>query len=150
MTAPAYVVDRVAIRRLLPHRGQMCLLDGVSSWDQHGLSARANSHRAADHPLRSSHGLAGLHLIEYGAQAMAVHGGLLAQAEHQTALPGMLVSVRNIKLEVTRIDDIEDDLDIVVQKLLTDTGAWLYRFAITAGARALAQGRLAVMTRAAA
>ena len=67
------------LEALIPHAGGMCLLDTVESWDAETIHCRSLSHLRADNPLREKGRLAALHLAEYGAQAMAVHGGLLAR-----------------------------------------------------------------------
>jgi predicted hotdog family 3-hydroxylacyl-ACP dehydratase len=65
----------------------MCLLDEVGGWDDEAIHARSASHRAAGNPLRSDGQLRAVHLCEYGAQAMAVHGGLVARAAGTRAEP---------------------------------------------------------------
>ncbi len=64
---------------LIPHQGAMCLLDRVVEWDKDRVLLATATHRAADNPLRLDGRLRAVHLCEYGAQAMAVHGGLSAQ-----------------------------------------------------------------------
>lgn len=138
-------LDGDALRRLIPHAGRMCLLDSVLRWDDDTIHCRSGSHRHVDHPLRAQGRLAALHLIEYGAQAMAVHGGLLAQAQGGVARAGLLVSVRDAVLEVDRLDDIADDLDVIATRRVAGTGGWLYAFDIRAAQRQLAHGRVAVL-----
>lgn len=71
-------LDRNWIEQHIPHKGRMCLLDAVVSWDATRIRCRSASHRAPDHPLRA-HGRLGIACgIEYAAQAMAVHGALVA------------------------------------------------------------------------
>lgn len=77
---------------LIPHQGGMCLLDCVIEWSDQRIHARTDSHRSTDNPLRSDGILRAVHLCEYGAQSMAVHGALLARAQGQRAAPGFLVS----------------------------------------------------------
>ena len=36
----------------IPHRGAMCLLDGVLEWDARHIVCRASSHRDAANPMR--------------------------------------------------------------------------------------------------
>ena len=71
-------LDRDWIEQHIPHKGRMCLLDEVLSWDALRIRCRSGTHRAADNPLRA-HGRLGVACgIEYAAQAMAVHGALCA------------------------------------------------------------------------
>ncbi|HET8942570.1 MAG TPA: phosphotransferase [Rudaea sp.] len=133
-------------RQLIPHAGAMCLLAGVVSFDNTRIHARAVSHRDGENPLRSDGRLRAVHLCEYGAQVMAIHGGLLAQRDGGAARPGMLVSLREVKLHVDRIDDIPGELAIHAEKLLDGGGSWQYAFRVEHARRILAQGRAAVIT----
>lgn len=134
---------------LIPHAGAMCLLDEVIEWDDESLHARTRSHARGDNPLRSDEKLRALHLAEYGAQAMAIHGGLLARAQDAVAAPGFLVSLRDVELAVERVDDIEDALDVHAQRLLAGDGHWQYAFRVEHAGRLLAHGRAAVIAGAA-
>ncbi|MEP6938689.1 MAG: phosphotransferase [Rudaea sp.] len=136
-------------QQLIPHRGKMALLDSVLAWDEDNIHLTAVSHRDPDNPLRSDGKLRALHLCEYGAQAMAVHGGLLAQRDGGVAAPGLLVSLRAVKLHVDRIDDLAGDLDVHAQRLLGGETSWQYAFHIEHHGRQLAQGRAAVISSAA-
>lgn len=123
----------------------MCLLDDVVRWDENAIHARSRSHRRADNPLRSEGRLRAVHLCEYGAQAMAVHGGLIAQAAGGAATPGFLVSLRAVELAVARIDDLLGVLDVHAQKLLGDGTGWQYLFRVEHDGIVLAHGRAAVL-----
>lgn len=131
---------------LIPHAGTMCLLDAVLSWDAHGIHALSASHARADNPLRSALGLHAIHLVEYGAQAMAVHGALLARAQAVTApRPGLLVSVREVRLTEEYVDQLAGQLDIHAQCLYADRSGAQYAFRIEHAARLLASGRAAII-----
>ncbi len=130
---------------LIPHQGAMCLLDEVVAWDANAIHARSRSHARADNPLRSDGRLRAVHLCEYGAQAMAVHGGLLARAAGGTAAPGLLVSLRAVELRVERIDDLAGALDVHAEKLAGSDASWQYAFRIEHAGVVLAQGRAAVL-----
>ena len=131
--------------RLIPHAGAMCLLDEVVAWDDTTIHLRTDSHRRADNPLRSDARLRALHLCEYGAQAMAVHGGLLAQRAGRAAAPGFLVSLRGVELHVARIDDLPGALAVFAEKLLDSGTSWQYAFRIEHAGDLLAAGRAAVI-----
>lgn len=130
---------------LIPHRGAMSLLATVLDWDDEHIHLTATSHTRADNPLRSDDLLRALHLCEYGAQAMAVHGGLLAQREGKVAAPGFLVSLRDVRLHVARVDDLPGVLDVHALKLLDGGASWQYEFRVEHEGRMLAEGRAAVI-----
>ncbi|MEO5559547.1 MAG: phosphotransferase [Dokdonella sp.] len=130
---------------LIPHQGLMCLLDDVVDWNEDSIHARSESHRRFDNPLRSDDRLRALHLCEYGAQAMAVHGGLIARAAGGVAAPGYLVSLRAVELHVDRVDDLPDSIDVHAERLLSGEGSWQYAFRIEHAGVRLASGRAAVM-----
>ena len=142
------MLNRESWQHLIPHRGAMCLLDAVVAWDESHIHALAVSHRDPANPLRSDGILRSVNLCEYGAQAMAIHGGLLAQRDGKTIAPGMLVSLRDFKLQVARIDDLCGNLDVYAEKLLDGGASWQYAFRVEHAGQVLAQGRAAVMTQA--
>ena len=139
------MITKAQWQHLIPHRGAMCLLDRVVDWDDDRIHLVATSHRDRDNPLRSDGMLRAVHLCEYGAQAMAVHGGLLAQRAGAVAAAGLLVSLRAVKLHVARVDDLPGDLDVHAGKLLDAGGSWQYAFRIEHAGQVLAEGRAAVV-----
>ncbi len=138
-------LDHAWIACHIPHQGSMCLLDHVETWDQHSIHCCARSHRAADNPLRAYGRLGAACGIEYAAQAMAVHGALLARSDSIRARVGYLVSVRGTQLHVARIDDIAADLLVEAICITRSENNILYQFNISAAGRLLLQGRAAVV-----
>ena len=139
------MLSREAIEALVPHAGAMCLWDEVLGWNADTIRLRARNHSDPAHPLRSDGRLRAVHLCEYGAQAMAVHGGLLAQREGGVAAAGMLVALRRIELHVGRIDDLPAPIECEAQLLVAGEGSQQYTFKITHAGALLAEGRAAVM-----
>jgi predicted hotdog family 3-hydroxylacyl-ACP dehydratase len=138
-------VERAGILALVPHQGAMCLWDEVLDWDATTVHLRAHNHRDRAHPLRVHGQLRAVHLCEYGAQAMAVHGGLRARASGGVAKPGLLVALRGIELHVARIDDLPGALDCCAEVLTDGQAGWQYGFRISHAGTMLAEGRAAVM-----
>jgi predicted hotdog family 3-hydroxylacyl-ACP dehydratase len=138
-------IGRETILGLVPHQGAMCLWDEVLDWDAARIRLRAHNHRDPGHPLRSGGRLRAVHLCEYGAQAMAVHGGLRASALGGAARPGLLVALRGIELNVARIDDLAGALECAAEVLTDGDSGWQYAFRITHADALLAEGRAAVM-----
>ena len=130
---------------LIPHAGSMCLLDEVIAWSDTALHARSASHRRADNPLRAHGVLRALHACEYGAQAMAVHGGLLARARGGRAAPGYLVALRGVELARARLDDLPGWLDVHAECLASGDAGWQYAFRVEHAGDAVASGRAMVM-----
>lgn len=144
------MIARADIEALVPHAGAMCLWDEVVSWNDGRIVLRAGNHRDPSHPLRSGGRLRALHLCEYGAQAMAVHGGLQARAGGGEPRPGMLVALRGVVLHVGRIDDLPGWLDGEAEQLAASAASQQYAFRIHHAGTLLAEGRAAVMLGAAA
>lgn len=139
------VLNQAWIRRHIPHQGSMCLLDHVEAWDERGIRCRAVSHRATDNPLRAHDRLGAACGIEYAAQAMAVHGALLAPPDGPSPRAGYLVSARTVQLHVSRLDDIAADLLVEASCITRSENNILYQFSISAAGRPLLEGRAAVV-----
>ncbi len=141
------MIGRDEILGLIPHQGTMCLLDRVLEWDPQRIVCASGSHRPTAHPLRHAGRLRSVHLCEYGAQAMAVHGGLLARADGGRAAPGLLVSLRGVQLLRPTLDGLAGELEVIAERLLGGEQSWQYGFSIAHAGEPLASGRAAVMLR---
>lgn len=138
-------LDREWIETHIPHQGRMCLLDEVLSWDAARIRCRATSHRSADNPLRAHGRLGAACGVEYAAQAMAVHGAIMAHAGGTQARAGLLTSVRNLVLLVGRLDDVETDLIASAERLAGDESSTLYEFSVSSGGCELLSGRASIV-----
>ena len=101
------------IRSVIPHQGGMCLLERVLDWDESRIRLTTATHRSLENPLRNGGRLRSVHLCEYGAQAMAVHGGLVARG---SSAPRLLVSLRGVHLHVDDIDGLLTENRIFKQR----------------------------------
>ena len=140
-------IDRARIESLVPHAGLMSLWDRVIDWTDSTIVLSTERHRDVDHPLRSNDRLRAVHLCEYGAQSMAVHGGLRASQRGATAPPGLLVALRGVELTVDRIDQLPHALICEATLLIDSDSGWQYAFRIHHDDVLLAQGRAAVVVR---
>jgi len=142
------VLNHAWIVHHIPHQGSMCLLECVEEWDEQRIQCRATSHRALDNPIRANGRLGAACGIEYAAQAMAVHGALLAPPDSTSARVGYLVSVRGTRLHVARLDDIAVDLQVEASCITRSENNILYQFSISAAGILLLDGRAAVVVNA--
>jgi predicted hotdog family 3-hydroxylacyl-ACP dehydratase len=137
------------IAALVPHQGTMCLLARVDAWDAQGIVCHATNHRDPEHPLRTRSGLLSSCLIEYAAQAMALHGALRGGAAASAARPGLLAAARQVRLGLLKLDDLPrlhpDELRIEATCQAADERQLLYGFTARHGATQLASGRITVV-----
>jgi predicted hotdog family 3-hydroxylacyl-ACP dehydratase len=136
------IEERVAA--LIPHSGTMCLLERIEHWDESSVTVATTTHRNPANPLAGRSGLRAIHLCEYGAQAMAVHGGLAASARGERTQPGMLVSLRDVTLGCDFVQGLDGELLVEAHRLHDNGSAWQYEFRVTHAGRLLAHGRATV------
>ena len=142
-------LDRDWISAHIPHQGKMCLLDEVLSWNAARVQCRSATHRDPGNPLRAHGRLAAVCGIEYAAQAMAVHGALIASriaaSPRTVAVAGYLASVRNVTLLARTLDDLAADLVATAERVTGDERSVLYEFSVVADARTLIAGRATIV-----
>ena len=135
----------IDIAGLIPHAGRMRLLERVLEWDEAHIALATASHRDPHNPLRSGGRLRAIHLCEYGAQAMAVHGGLVARAGGNGIVGGLLVSLRDVRMHCAFVDGLPGELVVTGERLHDGGTSWQYAFCVTHEDALLASGRAAVM-----
>jgi predicted hotdog family 3-hydroxylacyl-ACP dehydratase len=150
-------LDRAWIEQHIPHKGRMCLLEEVLAWDAKRIRCRSATHRAADNPLRAAGRLGAACGVEYAAQAMAVHGALVAASAPLAstvatsvrgsigAVVGYLASLRDVTLYVARLDDLPGDLIASAERITGDGRTVLYQFAVWAADQQLLSGRASIV-----
>jgi predicted hotdog family 3-hydroxylacyl-ACP dehydratase len=136
-----------ALEGLLPHAGRMRLLERLLDWDADRVRLSTASHRSPDNPLRNAGRLRALHLCEYGAQAMAIHGGLAARAAGGVPKPGLLVSLRAVQLLCDDVQALPGELLVEAERLQGGESGWQYTFRVSHAGVLLAEGRAAVIAR---
>jgi predicted hotdog family 3-hydroxylacyl-ACP dehydratase len=134
--------DEIAAR--LPHAGAMCLLDAVSAWDDTTITCTTRSHQQGENPLRLGDHLPAICGLEYGAQAMAVHCGLLAGDTEAAPAAGYLGGLRDLSIHAPFLDDAAAELTVRARRVFGDRSAAIYTFDVRDGARLLIDGRLSV------
>jgi len=140
--------DHDSLCELIPHSGSMCLLNKITSWDENSICCEANDIHTATHPLRHRGKFTALAMLELGAQAMAVHGGVLARKESKPVKPGYLAAIRNARFHLTIADATETKpLLIEATRLHGDERGQLYEFSIHQDSKLLLTARATVLSR---
>ena len=142
MIAP---LNRAEIAALIPHAGNMCLLDSVQIESETEIVCSAVSHRDRDNPLRSHSRLGAAVAVEYAAQAMALHGSLLNGELGVPAEGGRLINVRQLTLYRAQFDDLASPLTVRATRLMGDQSNVIYSFDVSADGQKIASGRAGVM-----
>ncbi len=147
-------LNREEITARIPHAGRMVLLDEVAHWDDRHIVCRSGMHQDRSNPLYVAGQLSSVCSIEFAAQAMALHGSLVAAGgpgplDPVTLKPraGFLASVRNVRMDVARLDDVRGVLTIEASRESGDDRNVLYLFEVRSGDRMLVSGRAAVVLR---
>ena len=130
---------------LIPHSFDMCLLDHVESWDKDNIVCHSNSHLLETNPLRREESLSSVHLLEYAAQAMAVHGGLHDREQGVKMTEGYLAALRDVKINLCDLDKLQTELRIEATKILSQGGNMIYSFAVSTTGTELVSGRATVV-----
>jgi len=139
------LLERAKIATMIPHAGAMCLLDGVIAWDPASIHCVTTRIHDRDNPLRRAGGALGMaSLIEVAAQAMAVHGGLIAGAAAPPSR-GFLASVREVRLAAATFGKFAGPIDIYAERLMGDASGASYRFILSHDGVELLSGRATVI-----
>jgi predicted hotdog family 3-hydroxylacyl-ACP dehydratase len=162
------MIDKEQLSTLIPHAGDMCLMDAVEEWTADRIRCVTRTHLTPHHPLRRQGQLAAVHLVEYAAQAMAIHGALRSRYDRSVRLemglgsigsklgldspqssaeppqPGMLGVLRDIKLHVERIDTLAGPLTVTANRRLGRADGLVYDFAVEHDTQLVCEGRVVI------
>lgn len=133
-------MDRTQIAALIPHGDSMCLLDEVIAWDERQIHCRSHHFASATNPLFEGGQLDTVLLLEYGAQAAAVHAGLL-QSRLGESRPAYIGAVKDVEL-LAAIADNSRALDLYAQCLLSSSQGAIYELVAQQAGNTLLRGRL--------
>lgn len=136
------MIDRSRIEALIPHNGAMVLLDHVVAHDERSILCTTMSHRRADNPLLREDRLPSVAGAEYGAQAAAVHGALLATGPIR---PGRVVLLRAMGWTRRFLDDIPAPIEVRAESLHSGTGRVAYSFALSVEGEELLHGECGII-----
>ena len=139
------IADHAAIESLIPHKGAMCLLDGIEYHD--GQRIICSTHATSLHIQPAAHkcrALVAARASNSPRRRWPCTGGSSATAQARPPT-GLLLSARDCRFNVRRIDDIEGPLVIEAAQMGNNDETRLYRFKVTAHDVLLAEGRVTVM-----
>lgn len=129
---------------LLPHGESMCLLESVEAWDEEGISCRTTTHRDRGNPLMFHGRLTISSGLEYAAQAMGIHVGLVGRRFRTKPRIGLIGAVRDVSVAVERLDDLNADLHVQAIRVAEGENSFMYRFMLASDNREIMTGRASI------
>ncbi|MDH5736979.1 MAG: hypothetical protein OEZ23_01650 [Gammaproteobacteria bacterium] len=132
---------------LLPHGQSMVLIDRIVRWDSDSICCQTDSHKRTSNPLHRNNSLSAANLIEYGAQAMALHEVLARKKDTDgiyRPISGMVSALKNVMIARVNMDSIAESLEIKASKEFVSLSGAIYVFEVLVGDRILAEGRITV------
>jgi predicted hotdog family 3-hydroxylacyl-ACP dehydratase len=125
----------------------MVLIDRVESWDDSTIRCGTESHHDPKHPLRHGAHLDVVTGLEYAAQAMGIHLGLVDRTRLSDGAVGYVGGLRDVVFGVNRLDDCPGGLTIGATRLFADDRSFLYQFVISCEGREVMSGRGSIFLR---
>jgi predicted hotdog family 3-hydroxylacyl-ACP dehydratase len=74
-----------------------------------------------------------------------VHGALCAESAAARPQAGFLAGLRRLRLRVTRLDDLEEDIETMAARIAGDRSVAIYDFSLRSASRLLLEGRATVV-----
>lgn len=131
----AEMLSKVDIEALIPHADGMCLLEKVVSYSGDEIICQTQSLLDENNPLKTDGQLSKMHLIEYGAQAIAIHGGLMEQQDASNSEAdtkpkiGYIAMVKSVKWG--DFNPQTSFLEIKATQIMADEMTKLYEFDVS-------------------
>lgn len=125
---PQPVIDHAAISQLIPHTGNMVLLDEITHWNSDSITAKVLAKSLLDNPLieeSDNNTFNSLLLIEYAAQAAAVHAALLASGLGEQR-PAYIGATKNIIMQQKTVEPT-CPITIDAEMLLANANGAIYQ-----------------------
>lgn len=137
-------MESEGIAELLPHGPSMQLVDKVISCSPDKIHCQSVNHNSPEHPLKEAGRLPAMALVEYGAQAAAIHAAIC-----QTGVggpgEGYIGAIKDLELNCQRLESIEGPIDLYADCELASVNGAIYRFSAQASGSCLATGRLTLI-----
>jgi predicted hotdog family 3-hydroxylacyl-ACP dehydratase len=125
----------------------MCLLDSVEEWNGTTITCRTSTHRDRQNPLRRHGRLMVSAGLEYAAQAMGAHIGLLERGDRPKQRIGYVGSVRDVTFAVEHLDTLAGELTISATRMVEGDNSYMYVFAVNHGSLPIIEGRASIFVR---
>lgn len=138
------MIESDQIKALLPHGDAMSLLDQVESWDDLSIRCVTKSHLRQDNPIVTQEHRHSSLLIEYAAQAAAIHAGLL-NSDLGECRPAYVGAVKNIEIIESLIPNKDSALVVQAKAELLNSNGAIYGFIVESEKQSVISGKLVLV-----
>lgn len=137
-------MERGAIAQRIPHGESMCMLDSLLAWDERTICCGSISHRRPDNPLCEDVSLGSICLVEFCAQAAALHSALLQEGEKGAGL-AYLGAVKQLQLVQAAVEPAVEQLQLDARCEVTNPGGAIYYIRALGDGLLLLEGRIVLV-----
>lgn len=130
----------IDLSSLLPHGKPLSLIEEVLKWNEDSIVAKTMSHTYSDNPLLNNGLLHPMHSLEYAAQVMAIHSGLLN--ENKKARTMLIGGLRKLSFSSTPLNKYLEPLTIMAKTQIHSSSGAIYQFSIMCSESQISQGRI--------
>lgn len=135
------MINKSEIEKLIPHGHQMCLLDKVLESDEQHIVCSTESHLRDDNPLIEGGQLEAVALVEYGAQAAAIHAALIHSGMGEQK-PAYLGAIKTLKLGLINLGNITSALIVEACCELSNPNGAIYSINVKSADKTVISGRI--------
>jgi predicted hotdog family 3-hydroxylacyl-ACP dehydratase len=138
------LMQRAAIAQAIPHGNGMCMLDELLAWDDEKIQCTSFAHRRPDNPLLEDGRLHCACLVEFCAQAAALHSVLVKRGASVAGL-AYLGAVKQLELPRRYVDLGAAALQIEASCIVNNESGAIYQIAAQDQRSLLLRGRIVLV-----
>ncbi len=143
MVAPP-LPDRATIASLIPHQGNMCLIDEVLRWDAQCIHAKSTTLHQRFNPLLHNGELHCVVLVEYAAQVAAVHAALAGTGMNRERA-AVVGAVKQLQLHTPLVSPVLTEITLEAHCILNNSDGAIYQLAALGEGEVLMQARVVLV-----
>lgn len=130
----------IDLSSLLPHGKPLLLIEEVLKWNEESIVAKTMSHTYSDNPLLKNGLLHPIHSLEYAAQVMAIHSGLLNENKKSRTM--LIGGLRKLSFSRTPLNKYLAPLTVMAKTKIHSSSGAIYQFSIMSSDSQIGRGRI--------
>ncbi len=132
------------IADFLPHGRGMSLIEKVTHCEEEGISCIGMSHLDPLNPMFHQGSFQSITLVEYAAQSIAIHAGLLNR-QLAASRPAFIGGFKNIEIPIAKLPNRKTKIDVKAVAEFLSPGGAIYSFTVLSDDEVVISGRLTLV-----